>query len=43
MVSAVLEVLGLAAIVVGVAFIYWPAACIVGGVGLILIGRGVSQ
>ena len=37
-----LELAGLAAIVIGVAFIYWPAALIVGGVGLILISRGVG-
>ncbi len=42
-VTTVLELVGIAAIVVGVAFIYWPAAFIVGGVGLILVSRGVTK
>lgn len=42
-VTTVLELVGIAAIVVGVSFIYWPAGFIVGGVGLILVSRGVSK
>lgn len=42
MVQTVLELAGLALIVAGVAFIYWPAALVVAGVGLILISRGVG-
>lgn len=36
-----LEVAGLAAIVAGLALIYWPLALIVGGVGAVLFVRGV--
>lgn len=43
MFRAVLELVGIGAIVTGVAFIFWPAAFIVGGVGLILISRGVGE
>ncbi len=42
MVQTVLELAGLSLIVAGVAFIYWPAALVVAGVGLILISRGVG-
>lgn len=37
-----LELAGITLIVTGVAFIFWPAAFVVGGVGLILISRGVG-
>lgn len=33
------QVAGVAAVVAGVAFIYWPAALIVGGMGAYLIGE----
>jgi len=41
--TTTLEVLGLAAIVTGVAFMFWPAAFVVGGVGLIFVSRGLSR
>ena len=37
-----LELAGVGLIVAGVAFIFWPAAFVVGGAGLILISRGVG-
>lgn len=37
-----LEVLGLAAIVMGVGLVYLPAAFIVGGVGAVLWARGAE-
>lgn len=43
MFRAVLELAGIGLIVTGVAFIFWPVAFIVGGVGLILISRGVGE
>ena len=42
-VTTTLELVGLAAIVVGVAFMFWPAAFVVGGVGLIFVSRGLSR
>lgn len=42
-VTTVLEVVGLGLIVAGVGFMFWPAALVVAGVGLILISRGVSR
>lgn len=41
--TTVLELVGVVSIVVGVGFIFWPAAFIVGGVGLILVSRGVVR
>ena len=41
--TTVLELGGLAAIVAGVAFIFWPAAFVVGGAGLIFVSRGLSR
>lgn len=41
--TTLLEVLGLAAIVAGVAFIFWPAALIVGGAAAIWVSRQVSS
>ena len=38
-----LELAGIALIVTGAAFIFWPAAFVLGGVGLILISRGVGE
>ena len=37
-VSTIIELFGMAAVVAGTAFIYWPAALIVGGIGLCAIG-----
>lgn len=37
-VSTVLELIGMTAVVAGSAFIFWPAALIVGGVCLCAIG-----
>jgi hypothetical protein len=37
-VSTVLELFGMAAVVAGTAVIFWPAALIVGGLSLLLIG-----
>jgi hypothetical protein len=42
-VTTVLELVGIAAIVAGVAFIFWPAAFIVAGVGILLVSRGLSR
>lgn len=41
--TTALEVVGLAAIVAGVAFIYWPVALIVAGVALVWISRQVTR
>lgn len=41
--TTALELVGLAAIVAGVGFIFWPAALIAGGVGAIFISRGLSS
>lgn len=38
--NQLLELLGLAAIIVGVAVVFWPAALVVGGLGLVLIANG---
>lgn len=35
-----LELLGVAAIIAGTWFVFWPAALVVGGLGLILIANG---
>ena len=37
MLSTVLDVLGAALIVAGVAFVFWPAALIVAGIGLLAV------
>lgn len=37
-VSTVMELIGMAAVVAGAAVIFWPAALIVGGLGLMAIG-----
>lgn len=37
MISTLLGFLGVALVVAGVAIIYWPAALIVGGIGLVRI------
>jgi hypothetical protein len=42
-VTTVLELVGIGLIVVGVAFIFWPAAFIVGGGGLLLLSRGLTR
>lgn len=42
-VTTVLEIVGLAAIVAGVFFIFWPAALIVGGAALVFISRAVAS
>lgn len=41
--TTILELLGLASVVAGVAFIFWPAALIVAGAALIWISREVSR
>lgn len=41
--TTVLELLGLALIVAGVAVVFVPAALVVSGVGLVLISRQVSK
>jgi len=41
--TTVLELLGLILVVAGVAFVYWPAALVVAGVGLLWISRGISR
>jgi len=42
-VTTTLELAGIAAIVAGVAFMFWPAAFVVGGAGLIFVSRGLSR
>ena len=37
-----LQAVGLAAITIGVAFIFWPAGLIVGGVALVLAGISLA-
>jgi len=41
--TTVLELAGLGLVVAGVAFMFWPAAFVVGGVGLIFVSRGLSR
>jgi hypothetical protein len=41
--TTLLEVLGIVAVVAGVALMFWPAAFVVGGVGLIFVSRGLSR
>lgn len=41
--TTLLEVLGIVAVVLGVAFMFWPAAFVVAGVGLIFVSRGLSR
>jgi len=41
--TTLLELLGLAAIVAGVAFIFWPAALVVAGVAMIWVSRQVTR
>lgn len=41
--TTVLELAGIGLVVAGVAFIFWPAALIVAGVGLVLVSRGISR
>jgi hypothetical protein len=38
-----LELAGIGLVVAGVAFMFWPAAFVVGGVGLIFVSRGLSR
>ncbi len=38
MIFAILEILGAAIVVAGIAFICWPAAIIVGGLAVIAVG-----
>lgn len=37
-ISTLVELVGMGAVVAGAAFIYWPAAAILGGICLMLIG-----
>lgn len=41
-ISTVVELVGMCAVVAGAAFIYWPAAAILGGVCLMLIGYALG-
>ena len=41
--TTVLELLGLGLIVVGVAFVFWPAALVVAGAGFLWVARGLSR
>lgn len=42
-VTTLLELAGIGLVVTGVAFMFWPAAFVVGGVGLIFVSRGLSR
>lgn len=42
-ITTLLEVAGIGLVVAGVAFVFWPAALVVAGVGLIVVSRGVSR
>lgn len=41
--TTILELLGLALVVVGVAFVFWPAAFVVAGASLVWISRQVNR
>lgn len=41
-ISTVVELVGMFAVVAGAAFIYWPAAAILGGLCLIVIGYALG-
>ena len=41
-ISTVVELVGMCAVVAGAAFIYWPAAAILGGICLMLIGYALG-
>lgn len=41
-VSTFIELIGMAAVVAGAAVIFWPAALIVGGLGLLAIGYSLG-
>jgi hypothetical protein len=41
-ISTVIEIVGMFAVVAGAAFIYWPAAAILGGICLMLIGYALG-
>lgn len=41
-VSTVIELIGMVAVVAGTALIFWPAALIVGGLGLLAIGYSIG-
>ena len=41
--TTVLELLGLCLVVAGVAFMFWPAAFVVAGVGLLWVSREISR
>ncbi len=41
--TTLLEILGLIAITVGVVFIFWPAALIVGGVAALWLSREIER
>jgi len=41
--SSVLEVAGLVAVTAGVAFIWWPASLIVGGLAGIVLAQGMDR
>lgn len=42
-VTTLLELAGIGLIVAGAAFIFWPAALVVAGVGLFLVSRGIAK
>ena len=41
--TTVLELAGIGLVVAGVAFIFWPAAFVAAGVGLLFVSRGLSR
>lgn len=41
--TTLLELLGLVSIVAGVAFIFWPAALIVAGIGALWLAREIER
>lgn len=40
---ALIEIAGVVAVTVGVGFIWWPAALIVGGIAAVLIAQGMDR
>ena len=41
-ISTMVELVGMCAVVAGAAFIYWPAAAIIGGLCLMVIGYALG-
>tara|TARA_Y100000310_G_scaffold50965_2_gene47040 strand:- start:189 stop:347 length:159 start_codon:yes stop_codon:yes gene_type:complete len=40
--ATVIEIVGLAAIAIGVAFVWWPVALIASGLALVILAQGIA-